>query len=386
LNTNILITGGRAPVALELSRLFYSAGHKVYIADSILHYMCRASRSVVKGYTLPAPNEGELTFIDALQDIIEREKITHLIPTCEEVFYIAKHRERLSKYCVVFVDSIEILTQLHHKYQFVELVNSLGMATPRSWLIHSNDDLEIKMAASPCVKMVLKPAYSRFSSHLYFLERDEIVPSEINITAGQPWVLQEYIEGRHYCTFSVVHQGSITAHTAYPVTFRVGKGASVYFKNERHEAIDQWVRQFVEKINITGQIAFDFIEREDGQLFAIECNPRVTSGVHLFTEKDRLDQAYFQKESGVKIPNDTTRRLLAFPMWTYALAEIRSWKQFKKWLRCALTTKDVIFRFADPLPALYQYVEYASFWLHSRKHRISLLESTTYDIEWNGEQ
>ncbi len=382
----VLITGARAPVALEISRLFHSAGHEVYVADSIRHFMCRASRKVIRAYRLPSPRENELKFIETLEHIIDAEGITVLVPTCEEVFYIAKYRERLSKSCVVFVDSIETLEQLHHKYLFIELVNRIGVATPKTWLINSKEDLEQKIMTSPYQKMILKPAYSRFSSHIYVLDRNSSVPSEIEITEKQPWVLQEYIEGTHYSTLSVVQQGTITAHTTYPITFRAGRGAGVYFKHVQHAAIDDWVRLFAQKTEITGQIAFDFIEREDGQLFAIECNPRLTSGVHLFVEDDRLDQAYFEQRCDMKIPQSRTRRQLSFPMWTYALTMVNSWKQFREWLWSALKTKDVIFRLTDPLPALYQYVEYASFWLRSRKLGISLLESTTYDIEWNGEK
>ena len=81
MNTNILLTGGRAPVTLELARLFSGAGHRVFVADSLPHHLCSYSRSVFKNFLVPPPRFDPTGFIDALVDIIETEKIDLLIPT-----------------------------------------------------------------------------------------------------------------------------------------------------------------------------------------------------------------------------------------------------------------------------------------------------------------
>lgn len=52
---NILITGGRAPVALELARLFKAAGHRVYAAESAKYHLCRVSSAVEASFRVPSP-------------------------------------------------------------------------------------------------------------------------------------------------------------------------------------------------------------------------------------------------------------------------------------------------------------------------------------------
>lgn len=39
---------------------------------------------------------------------------------------------------------------------------------------------------------------------------------------------------------------------------------------------------------VSGQFALDLIERADGSILAIECNPRATSGIHLFSRTSLL--------------------------------------------------------------------------------------------------
>lgn len=42
---SFLITGARAPVALELARNFYSHGHRVILADSLTYPLARNLRT-----------------------------------------------------------------------------------------------------------------------------------------------------------------------------------------------------------------------------------------------------------------------------------------------------------------------------------------------------
>ena len=91
---------------------------------------------------------------------------------------------------------------------------------------------------------------------------------------ANPWVAQEYISGQQYHTYSICHNGYITAHATYPSTFTAKRNTAIVFQHVDHPAIFKWVKTFVEKNQYTGQIGFDFIETQDGQLSALECNPR----------------------------------------------------------------------------------------------------------------
>ena len=73
----ILITGGRAPVSLELVRQMSYAGKKVFVADSAPCYLTSSSRLIEKSFQLPRPRQSPLEFVDALERIIINEKNRH---------------------------------------------------------------------------------------------------------------------------------------------------------------------------------------------------------------------------------------------------------------------------------------------------------------------
>jgi len=85
----VLITGARAPVALHLARLFADAGYEVVAADTLRAPLARASRHVARYHRLAAPAENPAGFAAALGDVIAAEQPDLVIPTCEEIFYLA---------------------------------------------------------------------------------------------------------------------------------------------------------------------------------------------------------------------------------------------------------------------------------------------------------
>lgn len=121
----ILLTGGRAPATLDLARQLAVAGHQVYMAESCPAHLCVHSREIVRNYSVPKPNEDSDGYINALIEIIMLEKIDWLIPTCEEIFFVARGLDRLSQHCLVFTDSLDKLRCLHSKWEFIGRRGSL---------------------------------------------------------------------------------------------------------------------------------------------------------------------------------------------------------------------------------------------------------------------
>ncbi|QGQ99646.1 hypothetical protein EHS13_34675 [Paenibacillus psychroresistens] len=396
---NILLTGGRAPVTLELARQFTAAGHRVYVAESLNRYLCRVSSAVTGCFKVPEPRFQPDEFIDALCEIAIKQGIDLIIPTCEEIFYVARGLERLKLHCTVFTDSFSKLTSLHNKLDFIQKAAGYGFIVPETRLIQSAEEWRAALSAfSPENGLVFKPVYSRFAAKTLIiepsLERNSQVDlenlqhqypvSEISVTA--PWVVQAYIPGQLISTYSIVHDGIVSAHAAYETSYKAGLGASIFFKPLQHIAVFNWIRRFVELEQFTGQIAFDFIETSEGKLYPLECNPRATSGTHLFEPADRLDQAFISFASSKPLtPKPTTRSMLSLAMLSYGFAGIRTWKHLRAWISAYSQSKDVIFRWRDPFPYVEQLRVLFATWQMSRKLQISMVEALTYDIEWNGE-
>lgn len=375
----VLLTGGRAPVTLELARLFHAHGHRVIVAESFDLHLCRASGSVTKSYPIPSPRQEFNRFIAALVAIIQREKVDLLIPTCEEIFYVARGLDTLTQHCAVLAQPLEYLRPLHNKWEFARRARQHGLNVPATTLL--THPAQFSALQPP---FVLKPVFSRFAART-LLPNDSAHHASIIPTLQSPWVAQHYIEGRQLCTYSLVHRGQITAHTCYPADFTAGRGAAIHFRHIEHPTAFQWVKTFVEAEFFSGQIAFDFIETTSGELFALECNPRATSGVHLLATNPNFANAFWNEADTLVTPQPQGTCMLTTAMLLYGFPTAIKSNTLAAWAKAFATARDIIFTLSDPLPALWQFVSLAAMLGRAVRHRISALEASTLDIEWNGE-
>ena len=375
----ILLTGARAPSTLDLARLFHAEGHKVFLADSCRFPLSKASKAVCKTYQVPEPKANRTAFIQSLISIIQDERIDLLIPTCEEAFYISQALTELQIHCRVFVDDFQKLARLHDKYVFSTLTQGMETTTPETHLLQSQDDID-SIVISPEL-WVLKPVFSRFAAYT-LIKPDKKAISRIDISPACTWVAQRYIEGMEYSTYSVAQEGELLAHSAYYSSYRAGKGSGIYFNAAQQPAILAFVTHFVKKMNYTGQIAFDFILTPNNETYVLECNPRATSGIHLFSKADHLPDAFFESPDCLIQPGTQVKKMLSLVMPLYAFASGRScMKVFQDMMQAS----DPVFTMDDPLPFLYQF---RSFWEIVQKSiakGIPLTQAATADLEWNGD-
>ena len=382
--STILLTGGRAPVTLDLARAFHRAGHVVYVAESLRGHLTEPSAAIKAHFEVPAPRQEPEAFLAALRSIIEAYQIELLIPTCEEVFHIAKGLNTLP--CRVFTEPLARLNGYHNKWKFVVKAGECDLRVPESMLVTRQDDL--LYAYAHWRGLVLKPVYSRFAARTLILPplKDAMATLTFDsLTNQEPWIAQEYIEGEQFCSYSVCQNGRILAHAVYPTAFTAGQGATIAFQSVQHDAIYEWVRTFVEYYKVTGQMAFDFVQTADGNVVALECNPRATSGAHLLTSNPRFVESFFNSELECITPYEGTSRMLGTAMLTYGLPTSLLNGRFGAWLKTFSHSDDVLLDFRDPLPFLLQWRSILSYVLLGRKQGISALEASTFDIEWNGE-
>ncbi len=359
----ILLTGARAPATLELLRLLTAAGHRVVVADSVPFALASASRHAARAYRLPAPAVHFEKFENALRQIIEKERIDLIIPTCEEIFWLAQTRLEAS----VFAPPLSVLALLHNKYRFNHLLQTLQLPAPHSEMLAPEG------RALPFLPAVVKPVFSRFGARTRIFHAAPAGPT----TWGEGMLCQELIAGSHWASYSVAVNGALRAHACYRLQWRYGAtGAATFFEAEPCPPIEAQVRHLVRHLQYTGQIAFDFIER-DGQFYAIECNPRLTSGIHLFRPADGLPAAFAPGDSAAVYPTGTPRKL-ALPLVLVGLRSRFPAGFGRDWRRATSILAD----WRDPLPALAQFGLLAHWVWQARQKRLSLTEVMTADIEW----
>lgn len=375
--TKILLTTGRAPITLELARQLRAQGHTVFVADTTPFHISRFSNAVERSFCLPSPRYETKEFLKRLRDVIEEYEIELLIPLWEEILYIANHPGSIPPSCKVFSDSFEVLHKLHNKWLFIKLQEELGIKTPETHLIKTTNDLE---ALDLNKTWILKLAYSRASQNMHKIEPGKALPT-IKSYPNNPWIAQEWLEGKKFCSFSIAREGKLKAHTAYPVNFAIDDSSCLNFVAIRHPEIKVWVENFVKKIGFTGNIAFDFIETSKG-LYAIECNPRGTSGLHLFKPSDKIDRAYLREFDGVIEPEVGNTKQIFTGMMLYG------WKQKScaSFVKQLFDAPDVVFDKGDMVPFFSQPFLIFNHLNWGLRYRVSLPEAFTYDLNWNGEE
>lgn len=377
----VLILGARAPVALDHARRFAHQGWQVLVADSVSCRLSGWSRAVSHCLRLAPPRTDPHGFVSDLSAAIRSHGIDLIVPTCEEVFYLARYRHMLPASVRVAVDDFDQLRVLHSKRRFQQLLAESGIASLPTTLVHTLGEAREWAGNAP---LVLKPEYSRFGVHVrLYPEGIPAGAAELDDSLG--WVAQHYCAGQEVCSYSVADRGRLLAHVAYHPSHRLGKSASFYFEPIEVSQIRRKVETLVRHIGFTGQIAFDWILPPDGEPMALECNPRAVSGVHLFGAGEGLPAALMGTAQTCVTPVQARPRMLGPIMATAGLMDAVLKGRLPSWRRDFGAALDVVTHPGDIKPLVGGAVDMACFAAAALAHGCSMREASTRDIEWDGE-
>jgi glutathione synthase/RimK-type ligase-like ATP-grasp enzyme len=353
----ILITGGKMTKALQLCRSFQQAGHKVVLVETSKYWLSghQFSQAVSKFLTVPAPDKDTEGYYQNLLKIVENEKIDVFIPVSSPVasYYDAVVGTLLSAHCEVIHFSPTITQMLDDKFTFCQKAQSLGLSAPKSFLITNPQqvlDFDFNTDGSQYIlKSIRYDSVSRLEKKLLPYPEMGDYLHNLPISTENPWIMQEFIRGQEYCTHSTVRQGKIRLHCCSP-----SSPFQVNYEHVEKPEIFGWVNKFVQELNLTGQISFDFIETPQGKVYPIECNPRTHSAITMFYNHPGVAEAYL-KDGGdneviVPLPNSKPTYWLYHELWR--LSEVKSWSDLRKRLTIIRQGTDALFQFNDPLPFL----------------------------------
>ncbi|HEY9694476.1 MAG TPA: ATP-grasp domain-containing protein [Oculatellaceae cyanobacterium] len=357
---NIMLTGGKMTKALQLARSFHAAGHRVVLVESHKYWLVghRFSNAVDRFYTIPAPHKDPEDYIQALLNIAKQENIDVYVPVCSPVqsYYDSLAKPVLSGCCEVFHFDADVTQMLDDKFAFAETARSLGLSVPKSFKITHPEQVINFDFSNEIRKYILKSIPYDSVRRLNLTKLPCDTPEEtaafvksLPISEERPWVMQEFIPGKEYCTHSTVRDGELRLHCCCE-----SSAFQVNYENVDQPEILQWISHFVKELKLTGQASFDFIQGDDGNIYAIECNPRTHSAITMFYNHPGVADAYLGKE---QLPEPLQPLANSKPTyWTYheiwRLTGIRSLKQLQNWIRTIVRGKDAILEINDPLPFL----------------------------------
>ncbi|MDI1252742.1 ATP-grasp domain-containing protein [Thermomonas sp.] len=386
MSRTVLILGGRAPAALEHARRFHARGWRVHVADSIPCRLTGWSSAVTASHALPPPRFDPRGFVVELGRIVRDQCIDLLLPTCEEVFHLARHRAALPRELHVVADDFDRLRALHSKWEFAGLARTHGMPVPDSALIHT---LAEARAWAGGRGVVLKPEYSRFGVHvrLYPAGIPEDAPELASLGA---WVVQAFVAGDELCSYAIAEGGRLLAHMTYRPAYRLSRSSSYYFDPVENPGIGDAVARLVRGIGYSGQISFDWIVGSDDRAVALECNPRATSGLHLFAPYVDVPAALLGDidVNGERDAYETSHgraRMIVPVMLAAGLSGALRSGRLAQWRADWKRADDVISIAGDRAPQVGAMADLASYVRLAMQRRCSVREAATRDIEWDGE-
>ena len=396
----VLLTGARAPAALEWARQFAGAGWRVLAADSMPHPLASWSRVVSRTWRVPPARQDPQGFVQAVAGICLKEEVDLIIPVCEEIFELSRGSAHLPKTVRLWAEPLGRLRELHDKHAFMTLAARLGLPIPLTKRITSLNEVRILSG-----DWFLKPCFSRFAvagrrwrsgAGSRGAVSEEWLSCQV-ITPSRPWVAQEFLSGQGWCAYALAEAGHVLSLVCYPVEWTAGAGACVAFTARSHAGVEAWVQNFTGAASLTGQLAFDFIEVPGRGVLPLECNPRATSGIHLLPQAAQAVTKAISEDEGQgghrsaitdSVSGNPAQMsgMLCVPMLLYGLPQAIRRGTASEWLRTWRMAHDVVAAPQDAAPAwLGNIWTVGWFAREARRLRCSLTAATTADLEWNGD-
>ncbi|MFK7963344.1 MAG: ATP-grasp domain-containing protein [Burkholderiaceae bacterium] len=367
-----LLTLGRLPKALDVARALAGAGYRVIVAEPFAWHLCRVSRSVSRSYQTPAPNDGPDRYRQALLDIIEREQVDLVVPVSEEAMHVVLLAPALPARTRLLASRADLVRQLHDKQAFIALARENKLLVPDTTRLGTEQARQL-IAREP---VVIKPVYSCAGNEIAFLAAGDPLPAA---DPNRPLLVQKRLDGAHLSTQSLAHRGRLLGSVTYRGTLFSGTVAAG-FEQAPNAAVDDWVRTFVDQTQYSGFIAFDFICDERGRPHAIECNPRLTSGIH-FMEPSSLASAMLNPASASEILLRPATKLHQFyTTLTESQSAMFRPAKFKPYLDMMRSHRDVTWDKNDPWPFLLMTPLSWPILSRAILRGISLGEAATQDI------
>ncbi len=346
----VLITGAKMTKALHLARSFHTAGHRVILAESAKYRFTghRFSRAVDAFYCIPEPTAPG--YNDALYEIVRYEAVDSFIPVSSPATSVhdARTRRVLDEICEVMHGDENVVRMLDDKARFSKCAAALGLRVP-DW-VRITDPQQIVDFTFPAGRSyILKRIAYNPVGRLDLTKLSAETPKSnaafarsLPISPDDPWILQEFIAGREYCTHGTFRDGRLQAYACCE-----SSASQLNYAMVDKPRIRGWIEEFVGALGVTGQLSFDFIEAFDGEVYAIECNPRTHSAITLFHNHPELAAAYLEDDHPVVTPLGDARPTY----WIYQeLWRLLTQRGRRDRLAGIVRGKDAIFAWRDPVP------------------------------------
>ena len=227
-------------------------------------------------YKIP-PVSDDSNWLNTIKEICIKENINFLLPMIDyEIDLLNKNREWFEKHNVVLCISpettIDLIRNKKHFQDFVALECPNIKSIPTKF-VKEIEKLDWKYP------VVCKPYNGRSSQGLMYIHNDQEWQEFISTADINKYIVEPFIKGP-LVMVEVVRQNNPVKSVAMSrreiLSTPNGCALTVYvFKDEQ---LEERTKDLANKLNIIGDVNFEYILDENGEYHLVECNPRFSAG------------------------------------------------------------------------------------------------------------
>lgn len=172
------------------------------------------------------------------------------------------------------------------------------------------------------------------------------------------------------------------AHCTYTAPEQWAHSTGIAFLGADSTKTLEYVQRLIDTLDptFTGQLSFDWVDH-DGELYAIECNPRPTNGVILL-EADEFVAGLTGAAEETAVVEPGTEREIKLAVMADAFAE--PLKHLPTSLHDIIHVHDVGAGWHDGIAMLWAPASLVHGAKLAKGHHVAILEALGEDIVWNG--
>jgi D-aspartate ligase len=287
-NVGAVVIGGEHP-GLAIARSLGPRGIPVFVIDD-QHSISKFSRYTTRVVRVDNLRDAQKT-VDSVLEIGHRYGLKDwvLYPTRDEtVMAFSRHRERLAEFFRVTTPEWESTRHVWDKYNTYKLAEQIGIPSPRTWNVHSKEELP---ALYPRLPLAIKPAikenfFYATGAKAWRAETPEQLNELFDAAAHNirmsEIMIQEIIPGDgncqlSYCAFfrNGAAHSTLTARRLRQHPREFGRAAT-YVETADLPEIEELSQRFLRAINFYGLVEVEFKQDpRDGRYKLLDVNARV---------------------------------------------------------------------------------------------------------------
>lgn len=322
-------------------------------------------------------------FIADISNFVTENDIELIVPSFEEAFHLSARRADLPAGVRLYTGDFDKLARLHDKVSFQKLCEDAGVPIPET--VVATDDATLQAAIDRFPQYFARAAFSRGGVALLtntgplagMLQVEEVHP-----TPQQPWIVQPFFDGPMVCTYATVVDGKVTSMVTYRAPQQWAHSTGIEFVADDSTKTLEYTQKIVDQLDpkYTGQLSFDFVDHE-GDLVAIECNPRSTNGT-LMLEAEDYSNALLGNVEDVVVAVPGTEREIKVAVLANAFTP--HLKTIPKTLKHVIKGTDTGKGWHDSFATMWAPATLVHGAKLSRGQHQAVLEALGEDIVWNG--